>query len=352
MDLKRCDRTRYPEFLRKLHEAFDYRPKEWFQKNLTNCTPYPDFATDEEIANHLLCVEGGEIIGGLGAYPADWAVSDIYGNRATVGAYGIGQVFCVAKHRNRGVMTALMNETERHMRSQDRTVGFLGGDRHRYGHFGYGFGVNSVRYEFRKTRFLQSKDAAGLVVRQAGANDIDELNEMYDTLPSRILRDARAWERQMKRHNFKWAIALLDGKKACAAYETPERVAELCGDLDAAAALLAHLFGQCGTDKLTVSHPMQNGINSEIGRMLHDNASMIAVESTGLVSIIDAWGLLEKMPRILDEIPVTLKDLAPDRRTELARRLFGYAHRPLPECARGLEKTAPLCAFISEADHI
>ncbi len=201
MEIRHCTREEYAAFLDTANDVFGYGAgNEWFQKSLSNCTPYPDRATDGEIGNHFISCIDGALAGGLGVYPMEWVVADTRGRQAVIPMYGVGQVCCKPEYRNRGVMTALLNTSAAEMRERGLIVGYLGGLRFRYMHFGYDFGCSKVTYNLNKKQF--ETPAPGLSLRRAKYSDWQELNAAYNELPSRIIRGPRAWERQFMRENY------------------------------------------------------------------------------------------------------------------------------------------------------
>ena len=194
MEIKKCTQADYAALLDVFNDAFGYgRTNEWFQKNMPHCTPYPAQAKADEVERHFMCIIDGCIVGGLGAYPLDWVVSNASGERRVISAYGIGQVCCLPEFRNHGVMSALMKASEAEMYKQCRTVGYLGGDRRRYKHFGYDFGICNVSYRL-DVELLKLVANPGVAIREASLADWPVINEAYETLPSYIKRSPRGWE--------------------------------------------------------------------------------------------------------------------------------------------------------------
>jgi GNAT superfamily N-acetyltransferase len=339
MEIKTCTKNEYSELLDLLNTAFDYGVEsQWFQKNVGNCTPV--FANDAEIACHWLCYIDGKMAGALGAYPLDWVAADDCGISATIKAYGIGQVCCLPQYRNRGVMTALMNASEKHMRENGRVLGFLGGDRHRYANYGYDIGGNAAKYWLSKHRFMAQPPREGLTVRQAGAADIAELDGAYNALPARVLRGPRMWALHISRENIKFFIGERDGRKAYLAYEKPEMVFEVYGDPSVGEDMLKHLITRHSLDGVNVNYPMQNGVPDAMGRMLYGNASWVSANPLGMVAVVDGDGLCDSLA------PLTDVKLTP----AAAFRMMGYCHRAM--LSKGDKAVAPLNNWVSEVDFI
>lgn len=315
MEIRQCTSVDYPKLLNVLNEAFDYAPEAWFQTNLAHCTPYPNQATAAEIENHWVCEIDGKIAGGLGAYPLDWVVSDANGDKQTIHAYGIGQVCCLEAYRNRGVMTALMNASAAYMHKQGRTVGFLTGDRRRYGFFGYEYGGNKVKYRLDKKLLTEQAVKGSLINKKAELSDWPELNKAYQTLPTYIERTARHWELHFSRTGIEWHIGECDGRKGYMASKSDDRIIELYGDPAVLAAMLLQRAESLPAEEnISVIYPSQNVLSTPVGQMLYRVSSVVEAHPLGLFARLDS-------------------------------RLNFY---PLPDDS----KNPPLCAWIAEADYI
>lgn len=363
MEVKRLTREHYQSFLDAANTSFKCHEDNWFQKNYGHCTPFPAMARDDEIAKHLVCFVDGRVVGGLGAYPMDWVISDGQGANATVKMYGIGQVCCLPEYRGRGVMTALLTTIEREMREQGFTVGYLTGDRFRYGRYGYDFCGNAVVYTLDKHRFgAQPAKQCGLTVRTAGVANWQELDSVYNTLPSRALRDTRAWERQLTRENYHWYIGEMDGQRGYIAYADAKEIVEVYGDPAVVMAMCKDLLFRGSDSWLHVYYPMQNAAPDDMGRLLHDAASEVKVVTLGLAAVINSDALLASLSPVLEtkligngvkgDLHAAITAMPADTQLALTQRLLGYAHRPLPTALHGFAPVTPLMAWLSGADFI
>ncbi|MHC4986098.1 MAG: GNAT family N-acetyltransferase, partial [Planctomycetota bacterium] len=116
--------------------------------------------------NTWAAFDGDEMIGMIGAYPFDVRMAGV-DFRATC----VGQVGTPAEHRGRGVMSALLTAATAKM---DAEVDFawLGGDRLRYGRFGWAFGGERYSYT-TNTRYLPDPPDASAVRAMDPAVDGD-----------------------------------------------------------------------------------------------------------------------------------------------------------------------------------
>jgi len=340
MKISQCTLEKYPAMLNTLDESFSNDPG-WFTKNLPHCTPFSEIATPEEIAQHLICEIDGEIAGVTGVYPLDWVIDG-----KVVPAYGIGQVCCLPKFRQRGVMSALQKAAEAVMLGQGRVLGMLGGDRRRYGFFGYDFGGNKLAFYLKKKYLVPYVNGTMPTIRTAQSSDAARLKAAYNHLPARILRSERHWFHHFSRQNGRWLVGELDGRYAYVGYVNPNEIHEIYGDASIAAAMLLHIIAHENEGKyISVYYPMQNANHTDMGRMLYDLASNVEVQPLDLLSVIDADGLL-------DVLEIDTSHLDTDKRKALAQRLVGFVHRPLPVGLEMLEKYSPLCVWKSAMDDI
>ena len=313
-----------------LSEAFGHDPRdERFQKRLPHCTPYPDRATESDYANHLICLVDGEIAGLLGAYPLDLAVK--YGNaERIVRAFGIGQVCCLPKYRNRGVMTALMNAAHEKMLKKERTVGLLFGDRARYGHFGYDFAGGVIRFQINMKDLMESFDniiSPDLEMRHCGVADIDAMTKAYQTLPSRILRSEDRWKLHISRPTEKWYIGRIGDEYAYFAHKTgyvsrkpvsQAVIEEACGSPRVLFAMLCSHMEDIDAESVQIKYPATEKADT-LSRMLYSHASQIDLHNKALFALIDADGLLHDLGVILSD--------GEDAET-VARDIMRYSHDP------------------------
>jgi len=341
MEIRKCTAADYPALLDVLNIAFDYGVEnEWFQREIPHCTPYPAMATAKEIGHHWVCIIDGRIAGGLGAYPLDWVVSNPAGKRWTVSAYGIGQVCCMPEFRNQGVMTALMKVAEDEMQKLGRTVGFLSGNRRRYGHFRYDFGGNTVKYrpDMKLLRLAADPDAT---IRQANLADWQEINQAYETLPSYIKRSTRYWELQFARASTQWFIGESKGRKGYMCIQSKMNASEVYGDPGVLAAMLIDRASSLEKgESIQIFHAAQDVMATPAGQMLYSTASGVDSHTIGLFVVINAV-------KLLDELEIDHAGLTDGEKEAMARQVVTFA--PLPNKAPLVE---PLCAWISGADGI
>lgn len=121
----------YPVLLERLFASFaDGWPGHPFFDEI-----YPDaiVPTAECMAQFLVAEEAGEIVAGLQVVPRPMQVAGCV--RLNVG--GLGQVFCRPPCRKHGHMSALLRACISRMDADGRALSLLGGDRLRYGRYGW-----------------------------------------------------------------------------------------------------------------------------------------------------------------------------------------------------------------------
>ncbi|MCL2377772.1 MAG: GNAT family N-acetyltransferase [Defluviitaleaceae bacterium] len=340
MEIRKITQQEYPALLDVFNDAFDYgREKEWFQREHAHCTPYPATVNTEEIGHHWVSIIDGRIAGGLGAYPLDWVVSNSNSESRTISLYGIGQVCCLPEFRNQGVMSALMTAAEADMLQLGRTVGYLTGDRRRYGYFGYDFGGNVVKYRL-DNKLLKHAASPGATIRQATYADWAELNQAYECQPSYVKRSARSWELHFSRAGLQWFIGELGSRKGYVCIQSKVNASEIYGDPGVLAAMLHERAASLEKgETLQVFHAAQDVISTPAGQMLYSTAAVVDSRPAGLFNVINP-------AKLLDELAIDHANLSDSVREAMARQAVNFTHLP------GKWQVQPLCAWVSGVDSI
>ena len=117
---------------------------------------YPHLFQDRPsyLARNLLIRDRGEIVGNVSIHPVPLRLEE-----GILMAGGIGQVGTHPERRGEGIMTTLLNDAIERMRRQDMPISVLGGDRQRYGWFGWERG--GVRILFPLSRRFVGRPTAG-----------------------------------------------------------------------------------------------------------------------------------------------------------------------------------------------
>ena len=100
--------------------------------DLANLLPSIYQPTDESMANNHAVRENGSIRAVVGLFPLDWQVGD-----SVLKVGGIGGVSTHSSARGKGYMKVLMTHCVEKMKAEGYHLSWLGGQRQRYGYFGY-----------------------------------------------------------------------------------------------------------------------------------------------------------------------------------------------------------------------
>ncbi|MDR1000845.1 MAG: GNAT family N-acetyltransferase [Clostridiales bacterium] len=282
-----CTRGDYSAALDTMNAAFDCGiDSEWFQKNMGNCTPYPHLANEVDIARHYIAKDdNGNVIGVVGAYPFEVVMKRKDGAGAVaVNAVGIGQVCTLKQWRGRNVMRSLLSTALDNAKANGAVMGFLSGDRFRYGRFGFDFGGENLTLNFQKHRYVNLVDQSGLWTKIAAPNDIPLLNELYTTLPAFVKRDDTAWKKQFQRLKHRWIIGEADGESGYIAYgDNKGEIVEAAGDTEVVKRLLSRHMIEHNLDSVSVSLP--NDKTSAMYNALWALASHYTISQTDLAAV-------------------------------------------------------------------
>jgi GNAT superfamily N-acetyltransferase len=349
---RKCCRAKYEEMLDMLHTVFGEYDFEnpWFPTHLPNCTPYPEHAVDDEIQRHYIAESDGKVVGALGAYPSVLRVSENRrgGAETALKAFGIGQVSCLKEYRNQGIMTRMMETAMADMIEQGCVIGYLGGDRFRYGRFGFDYGGSCAAFDIRAYRFGEFVDGGAASVRKADFADWRLLNDLYMRLPSYIERSERAWRINLcHREPYAWYIG---GDAYICVYEN--RIVETSGDATAVKRLIRNHMAVNGMDKITVLYPecgyTDNGLYNELWRVSYGVAA--GSRNVGLVSVCNPEKLLDDLHPIIDRMYTVNRDEG--QRLQLLKYLFGNPAQPALREISGMEHLRPFVFWVPKPDDI
>jgi predicted N-acetyltransferase YhbS len=153
---------------------------------------WPYLWNDDRADNMWLCMAGETIVGAAGMYPVPVRMGGV-----TFDAGCIGQVATPPAWRKRGIFTRLMNAMCDHA---DATTDFtwLGGDRLRYGRFGWATGGRRRVFDFSQRMLGEAKDAdLGKEVRFVTAGDVLRIHKKVATHADGIDYNAQEFEQLM-----------------------------------------------------------------------------------------------------------------------------------------------------------
>ncbi|MDR1533416.1 MAG: GNAT family N-acetyltransferase [Clostridiales bacterium] len=366
-EIKRCGREEYKQFLSTANDAFGYGAEnEWFQKNCSHCTPYPDMADEEDIRSHVIAVSGGKVIGGVGAYELELALSEdgprLPGERFTFKAAGIGQVCCLREYRGGGVMRAALTAALAESTEKGAVLAFLSGDRFRYGRYGFDFAGNELRLSYRRHRLAAMLDGAGHGspaghggkqprLRVWTPEDFSEISGMYTSLPSFVQRDERGWRKKLGRANYSWLIGdtpevpAPDGGQAYMAFNNEDGcIVELCGQPHPALAMILRHMEDRNMESVTVCRPLRQRGADALTDALWNAASGVSVCPSDLAAVLAPDKVFETVAPSLARQGFGAG--TPEERARLVRRVLRFCGQPDTDGLR------PFVFWISRVDAV
>ena len=212
------------------------------------------YQPDDELMGYNWAVrENGRIRAVVGSFPMQWQLAD-----ATLEIAGIGGVSSHPRARGAGYMRQLMQHCVERMRDEKKHLSWLGGQRQRYGYFGYEKCGTAHSFSLDKTnlRHVYGSDASTISFRSLAADDLTHLKgakELYDAQPFRCLRPLESFHSMLCSWRHRPQIALAaDGRMVGYLVASPngDSVSELFAveeghpDLDIARAWTEQQSGQ------------------------------------------------------------------------------------------------------------
>jgi len=240
------------------------------------------------------CFEGGEMIGVIGAYPFDVKMAGV-SFRATC----VGQVGTPAEHRGRGVMSALLKAATAKM---DAEVDFawLGGDRQRYGRFGWAFG--GVKYWYTtNARYLPDPPDTSTARAMAPVVDGEMIWQYTQAMPYAIGFSRHEFDQLLSIHDVTGLVSD-DAWALCRGPVASPRVLLADGPSDAVAGLLACLARDAGAaDNEGGSIAFETPpCDCALARVAVKHYASMEVSQVGGLRLCDMRGYFEKACRIVE----------------------------------------------------
>jgi len=167
--------------------------------------------------------------------------------------------------RGRGVMSSILQEVCRSIHEQGMDFAWLGGDRLRYGRYGWARGGFHMRFDFTD-RYLPPPPAEGTVRPLDRERDFDLVREAASGAPSTILMPDKELRLRLSAPGMGWVI----GKSFIITdYARDDSVALADGDPEEIALLLAHHLAH-----IRKADPTRGRISAQAGP--HATAAMRA----------------------------------------------------------------------------
>jgi predicted acetyltransferase len=237
----------------------------------------------EHPERHAVVEVEGDIVAHANCIPRTLAVGG-----SEVDCWGIGGVVTDPRHRGEGHMSALLEFWLDRMDAEDVPLSELGGDRQRYGHFGWEVGARELRYEVTERSFAAADTPGRAGAEPTGAATgetgtlttydgseaaLDLVQSLHDAEPLRVTRDREEYRTVLGQRGLQTLV-----------YDHPDRPAYLCftrgdrertvpefgGSTEGVAAALAHVFAAYDTGTLSVHAPPAHPLSALFERISTD----------------------------------------------------------------------------------
>lgn len=198
---------------------------------------WPYLWNDERADNYWLAVADGKIVACVGSYPLTVRVAG-----ASFRSACVGQVGTLPEWRGQGAMSAILRAVTAEMDGGEYDFTWLGGDRQRYGRFGWAFG-GVKHWCTTNAKYLPDPPDASTVRAMDPKRDGEMIWQYTQSMPYAIGFNRREFEQLLSIRDVGGVVS--DG--AWVVFRGPmkrPRVLLADGPTDRVAALMAHLSQQ------------------------------------------------------------------------------------------------------------
>ncbi|MBN2450204.1 MAG: GNAT family N-acetyltransferase [Lentisphaeria bacterium] len=268
---------------------------------------YPDVARSEAMPQWRLAFLDGQLAAGLQLVPRPFVAA----GSVRLSGMGLGNVFCYPPFRNRGLMSTLLRSCIEEMERERVPVCLLGGDRSRYGNYGWEHaGMDrSLTLAAGVSRFLPAAQVSAVEIRdwRGDPGDALRLLECYAALPYRTERTAAEFGRVLRRPGHVVWICERTDRGFGYVVVRGGTVLEYAGTAAAVAQLVRFLV-QSGSWN-AVLPPVEG--EGPLEKLLLGQAQHYSVRPTGMVRINAMGAVLEAyMPLLRSRLQAWDGDLA------------------------------------------
>ncbi len=272
-----------------------------FSDHTPSHLPFPQLFPDtipsdgSRMDQWLLAEVDGELAAGLQIVPRPM----VLGRGVQLRAAGIANVFCYPPFRKRGCMSALMRQAVTEMDEAGYGVALLGGDRLRYGRFGWEVAGNAVRVELDAGMLRESGDPPAVTEFRRwdhAAADTERMFAAYQELPFRTERAASEFPLVLQRpNNITWVY----DRDRCFAYATIRNgcLQEYAGDGAGITELVRFFVSRGLRNAVLPPMPGQGGLDA----CLIDCAGTFSTVPVGMVRVNNTVATLEAYKPLLHE---------------------------------------------------
>lgn len=335
--------------------AFGKDDPRWFAKN----RPTIFQRTPESVGCHRIATDSKGIAGLIGIYPLRMKVGT-----ATLRVGGIGTVSVRSDARGSGLMSGMLNDTIQALEDGGYDLSWLGGNRFRYGNYGWDHGGRRIEYTVRPgdiARWLPGTRPAR--IRACRAADIATLSKAYATLGGGIERSPADWRILLRHAEVDWFVGTAQGATAYLACWNRDHsvVIELAGDPSAAAALLLAHGTRADKQWLQVHSPQWDtklcallyGMSETFCVRHMDQIRLVNVESTWR-KLVGAIARTARESGVVDASARLTKVKSAGDRSVILKRALGFfdAQPAMPARLRSYEWVRPIRWWFSLADEV
>ena len=243
-------------------------------------------ATDEAMSCNYAVREGGRIRGIVGMFPMGWQVGD-----TLLKVAGIGGVSTHPKSRGAGHMKTLMHHCVSTMRQQGCHLSYLGGQRQRYGYFGYERCGHVLQFTLTRAnlRHCFGQDDPGIHFAPLAADCTEWLSrarELHDLQPARCQRDPATFHSHLLNWHSEPHVAL-DSQGQMLTYLVANQDGSSISELPTADdALFLRVLRAWAAQRSEVSVPVSQ-LHPGRARLLSTCCEAVSIRSTGNWQIFD-----------------------------------------------------------------
>ena len=212
----------------------------------------------EQPERHAVVCADGEVVSHISIVEDELVIGD-----DTITCWGFTGVGTDPRYRGRGFMSDILDLLVERMADHEIPLAKLGGDRIRYGRWGWERGGPERRYRITD-RYLDVGDGENLTLHryQESADEIDLFDRLYREKRYRVQRDREHWRTVLNRQQFTTLYTDAPGTTAYAVFtrgrENRRRstVTEMAGDEAGLRAILHHIVTVFGNNTISVrAHP-------------------------------------------------------------------------------------------------
>ena len=238
------------------------------------------------MAMNKIIKDGNRIIADTGIFSLDLIIENV-----KLKVADIENVAVDPEYRGKGLMKDLMKFSIQYMEEGKYDISVLGGDRWRYGNYGWENGGRSYSFSINKSSVRHLKPE-GSKIDEFSENKIDVIAKIHDREVMRVSRDKEDCRLIFKRANRKTFLAVRDSN--IVAYLTLTRaktVVEFGGDSRGVSDLILFCVNDLGIDDISVESPFVVTKNT---RLLFRASASWLIKTFCMIKIIDLKSLITK----------------------------------------------------------